>query len=601
MKSLDPTTRLHEAARCYGRGDLDRAEVICHELLRQHPQAVDVLHLLALALRRKGKAREAEEMLATCIRLAPGRADIRANLGNLLGAEGRLAEAERSYREALSLDARFRPARLGLGRTLLRAGKEAQALHEAETLTSQDDTDAEAWTVAGTAMRAMGQQEEAEAAFRRALQCNPQNAVARHNLGALLSQLSRSEEALAELGKAARSGIRGPEIDFNIASALLDLNRFDEAEAHLARSVAAVPRDARTQRLLARLRFMRGADDYAAAVEHAVSRFPEDIVLRITYSQLLRGAGSPDEAVEVLLAAPDHTDPRLQAELAAVHQEAGRFETSCAAASKAVATDPDNSAFRDLLMDSLLALGRADEVMKLVAPARRQQPLNQWYVAMEATAARLLGDPSYESWYDYDRLVQVFELEPPPGWPSTESFHADLIPVLNDRHRFRAHPLDQSLRHGTQTPRGLLGENDPRIRAFIESLNAPLAAYRERSGFDPAHPFRARNRGATRLIGCWSVRLGPGGFHVNHVHSEGWISSAYYLQVPPEVADTARKDGWLKLGEPRFPVPGATPERFVQPSPGRLVLFPSYMWHGTIPIRGGDPRLTIAFDAVAAR
>jgi hypothetical protein len=37
------------------------------------------------------------------------------------------------------------------------------------------------------------------------------------------------------------------------------------------------------------------------------------------------------------------------------------------------------------------------------------------------------------------------------------------------------------------------------------------------------------------------------------------------------------------------------PRRIVEPGPGRLVLFPSYMWHGTIPFAAGD-RLTAAFD-----
>ena len=41
-----------------------------------------------------------------------------------------------------------------------------------------------------------------------------------------------------------------------------------------------------------------------------------------------------------------------------------------------------------------------------------------------------------------------------------------------------------------------------------------------------------------------------------------------------------------------------TAEHFVQPRAGRLVLFPSYMWHGTNAIQGTEPRLTIAFDAV---
>jgi hypothetical protein len=50
-----------------------------------------------------------------------------------------------------------------------------------------------------------------------------------------------------------------------------------------------------------------------------------------------------------------------------------------------------------------------------------------------------------------------------------------------------------------------------------------------------------------------------------------------------------------------MPVPGAGPAHAVQPAEGRLVLFPSYMWHGTLPIRGDEPRMTIAFDAVTDR
>jgi hypothetical protein len=36
----------------------------------------------------------------------------------------------------------------------------------------------------------------------------------------------------------------------------------------------------------------------------------------------------------------------------------------------------------------------------------------------------------------------------------------------------------------------------------------------------------------------------------------------------------------------------------VQPRVGTLVLFPSYMWHGTVPFRSTQARTTIAFDVV---
>ena len=42
------------------------------------------------------------------------------------------------------------------------------------------------------------------------------------------------------------------------------------------------------------------------------------------------------------------------------------------------------------------------------------------------------------------------------------------------------------------------------------------------------------------------------------------------------------------------------PARLVEPAPGRLVLFPSWLWHGTRPFGDGE-RLTVAFDVAPPR
>ncbi|WP_414708827.1 putative 2OG-Fe(II) oxygenase, partial [Roseateles sp.] len=42
------------------------------------------------------------------------------------------------------------------------------------------------------------------------------------------------------------------------------------------------------------------------------------------------------------------------------------------------------------------------------------------------------------------------------------------------------------------------------------------------------------------------------------------------------------------------------PQRFEAPRPGRLLLFPSYLWHGTLPFEDDAFRLTVAFDVVPA-
>ena len=79
----------------------------------------------------------------------------------------------------------------------------------------------------------------------------------------------------------------------------------------------------------------------------------------------------------------------------------------------------------------------------------------------------------------------------------------------------------------------------------------------------------------------------------------GWISSCYYVAVPDVVKDPAAQQGWIKFGEPSFEVALKTPiRRSIEPAAGRLVLFPSYMWHGTVPFHDAAARTTIAFDVV---
>jgi len=229
---------------------------------------------------------------------------------------------------------------------------------------------------------------------------------------------------------------------------------------------------------------------------------------------------------------------------------------------------------------------------------RARAPRDQRWVTYRIDIARLLGENAFAAWFDPARVVSVVDLPAPAGYANNAEFHAALIPALLARHRSGNHPLDQSLRHGTQTSRNLLLDPGPQIDALLHSFRAALADLQARMDRDTEHPLTARNNSAAEIVGCWSVRLRRAGFHVNHIHPEGWLSSAYYASVPPEVGDTALRSGWLKFGEPRFPVPGLGPLLHVQPMPGRLVLFPSYMWHGTEALRDDAARLSVAFDAV---
>lgn len=595
------TTRrlIVRAAAALERRDLERAERDCRAVLGSDPDNPDALHLLGLVRRRAGDAAGAERLLRASIARLPGRAEFRVNLSNLLTAAGRLGEAEVELRHAVAADPQSRAARLALARLLDRGGAHAQAEAEARTLVERNGMDAEAWAAVASAERGQGRLAEAEASYRKALAARPDYAIARHNLGALLGHLERAEESLGELDRAASLGVKGPELQFNRARALFELGRFDECEAALVTAVTQWPEALTTQIMLAKLRFMQGDANYTRDLAAAAAR-TSNPALSLTLGDMLRRGGRLEAARNVLHVLVERfpDSPQIASSLAVVLQEIGDIDAALTHARTAQQLQPDDADVAENLIAILLQSGRADEARTLIVRERERSPLDGRWLAYEASAAQLAGDSRYAELYDYSRFVQVFELGLPRGYGSTEDFNAALAARLESRHNLKAHPLDQSLRHGTQTSRSLLANADPVIREFLRLLDEPLRRYRDAIGTDPDHPFTARNRGALQLTGCWSVRLRRGGYHVNHIHPQGWISSAYYVAVPAESADTEARSGWIKFGEPRMPTPGAVPGRFVAPRVGRLVLFPSYLWHGTTPLSGDEPRLSIAFDAV---
>ena len=247
-----------------------------------------------------------------------------------------------------------------------------------------------------------------------------------------------------------------------------------------------------------------------------------------------------------------------------------------------------------------LRLGELAEAETAAMNASRMVPLEQTAWGLLSIIWRLKNDPREEWLIDYNRLVMTADLVVPAGWTDREAFLADLETVLEQRHVMLNAPLEQTLRGGTQTRGELFATTDPVLIAFREALRATVEGCLAGLSPQAGHPFLGRLTGKVKLAGSWSVRLQGQGFHVNHIHPQGWLSSAFYVALPPEVG----VDG--DAGKLTFGVPDAglglvlEPRRVVTPVPGRLAIFPSYAWHGTVPFESASPRLTAAFDALPA-
>jgi uncharacterized protein (TIGR02466 family) len=589
------------AYECFSNKRYPQAENICRELLTQFPNHATALHLLGLIRKESGDPLEGERLIRASIALEPQRAEFRANLGNLQRRQGQLEAAVASYRSALEVEAGHRPARLGLARTLKDLGLYSAVEGECRILLAANANDAESWCTLGGALRQQDRYVEAESAYRRALSIRPGYGVAHHNLGGLLSDLDRVEEALSEIEHAQRVAGVTCEGAISRGHALLKLGRLSEAEVAYGQAVQLSASDPDAHLSLAKLRFMRGDPEFARDLTAAAAAFPRATQLQFACSDLLRRAGDLPGAERCLHELLQRQGPSFEVHcaLATLMREQGQLQAAEKQALRAVSQAPGNPTAVETLVAIQLSLGHADHAMSQIEQQRIRRPADQRWIAYWLTAARLRGDPLYRELCDYDALVQCFDIQPPAAdWQSIAALNAAASKSLLQRHQFARHPLDQSLRNGSQTSRSLLSNPDAAIQSLLRAFQEPLHRYAQQIRRD-GHSLLAHSGGDPVIRKCWSVLLGPGGFHVSHMHPEGWISSAYYVGVPDEVDDTAAMRGWLKFGEPPFAAPGCGAEHAVQPRAGRLVLFPSFMWHGTNPILGTAPRLTIAFDAVA--
>jgi hypothetical protein len=348
---------------------------------------------------------------------------------------------------------------------------------------------------------------------------------------------------------------------------------------------------------LSQLIWMKTGDGAAALadIDAALKRTPGDLNLFLLKAQALEFTGQADQALALMQDAaranPNAHPFHLRA--AELSNTLGRGNDALAYAERAVALAPTDLPSRLILTAAALAAGDARRAADLAGDIRRVWSTNQLAIALQATAWRILGDPRYRKLYDYDTLVGVETLDVPEGWPSLEAYIADVATTLKQVHAFREHPFNQSLRHGSQAP-SIHHLPYPALKALPLALDGPIRRRLAALG-QGDDPVRARNRGTYAMQGMWSVRLYPGGYHVDHVHQEGWLSSACYL----ETVEPRGKEGWLRFGHPGLHThPALEAEHYVEPKPGRLVLFPSYMWHGTVPFSGDQKRLTFAFDLV---
>lgn len=596
-KHLDVSALANAARELLNQGDAVGAERVLSPVFSQLRSDASVLHLMGQIKRAQNDLEAAERHFRSAVAFSLDDGTYYNDLGVVLQARGRFDEAEKVFRAAIALLPNIGVARVNLVHCLMAARKFEKAEAEARVYIAAAPSP-EAWTLLSQVQRAQEKNEDALVSAATAMKLSPQARGLRLNYAMALERVGRTKEALEAYHNMALQEIDTPELALNLSRALYLEGAIEEAEQTLSEAVRHWPEIIGMHNNLARMRQLRGEGEAATALMEAeIERRPDDLALRLACADVLHRGRHLQRALRVLeqALARAPNSPQLLTAYGVVLDELDRPEEGLQALRRVAALVPaDRSAHRNAL-PLMLRAGRAEEALALAQALRRDDPHDQYLVAHEAAAMRMLGMADYRGLYDYERFVRSYEIPAPRGFFTAPNFNAALADVLRVQHRVNAHPLDQRLPAGTQTARSLLTLDEPNLRAFAAAVEPAIRDYVGR--LDGADPFGARRTGRQQMSALWSVRLPDGGLMPNHVHDRGWISSAYYAALSPAVHPIDERAGWLKLGEPNRPPRGCEAEAFVEPKEGLLVLFPSYMWHGTLPFEGNE-RLSMAFDVL---
>lgn len=467
-----------------------------------------------------------------------------------------------------------------------------------------------AWHGLGSALRDEDELPGAESALRRALSIEPAQPALWSSLAGVLRLSGRPDEAIDAYRQARSLGTAAPEVLDAQVGALIDCLRIEEARVQGRELIERAPHFVPAYTTLAHLQWEYGlAPGESGRPEdffrRAVEAQPGNLNLQLGLIGFLLESKQAEEAFERLQGLRRQADdPRLIALQANALELSGQPERAAplyAEADRSLgARDAsfNNAYVRHLLKSGqwALAAARAERALAIA-------PHNQETWAYLSTAWRLIGDAREDWLCGYERLAELMPIDVPHGAPDMAAFLLELRAALEPLHRARTEPVAQSLRGGSQTPGRLFGRPDPRIVALQKALVATIERWIARLPRDPAHPFLVRATRSVRFTGSWSVKLWQSGSHANHFHSDGWMSSAFYVALPPSVQAVRTPDGaassagCLQLGQPPVELGlDLTPRRVIQPKPGHLALFPSYLWHGTVPFEDVEPRISVAFD-----
>lgn len=504
---------------------------------------------------------------------------------------GQLAQAEIKAKALLSAYPKSIALYNLLAMCQQRQGKLQDAGNNFRKLLEIDSSIAEIHFNLGAIQTQLNDHKAAIASYRKALQLKPELTPAHFNLGTLLQAGGHLQEAAKHYRQAVELQPGFFEALGNLGTVLQQLGLLADAEGYYRQALELRPDDARGHFNLATALYGQGRH------EEAIAEFSDALRLDPGFADAWNSLGETrrdraemDEAVrcyrQALAVQPGHSR---------AHYNLGEFYCLAGHLDKAIPyfEASDFADAKERALQCLYKTGRF-EAFKTQFDLMLEQPRHASILLGTLSTHYSINfkqDNPYRfcrNPMDYVVHTRIDELAE-PGSELLETLLHDI------QHLAIAERKQGRLYYGMQSAGNLLQRPEASFQQLAWLLRSKIRQYREQFSSSSDELIRVFP-GEIEFASSWYLRMKQGGYLTSHIHEEGWISGCVYLKLPEK---NGAHEGSFEYGVDGDDYPRLHddfPSRIVDQAVGDLVLFPSSLFHRTLPFQSDQERVCVAFD-----
>ena len=546
----------NQAINAHKKGNFKEAERLYKIVLETNPKQLDATNNLGIVLENQRKFDEAETFYKKAIELKPDFAEVYCNLGNMFQKLNRLDEAEIKIKESIKLNPNFAAGYFNLGITLQKLKKLTEAKTNYQKAIELNSNNTITYINLGIVLYQLNEFEDAEFNFKKAINLQSNYAESYNYLGNTLLNIGKIDEAKLNFKKAIEIKPNFYEAYNSLGVLLYSLSNFDDAELNFKKAIEINPNKAIAHiHLGLTLKKLKKIDDSITSLNNALRLEPTNRKALISRGQNLFNKGDFNSALKDF----DIINTR-------------------------------NSRAHALV--SLYFLGRIEEIYKRI---ETNKILDERNLKVASFSSFISHKEKKETAHNFCNkpmdFINISNLSIHLKNPNL--FINEVIEELKDV-KTNWEPMINTTVNGYHSDGkiNLFEHPSEKLKSLKSIILNEIDLYHlkfkeKKCSFIDIWP-------TEKNLYAWHVILKQQGYQKQHNHPLGWLSGVIYLKTVPPLKNNEGSIEFNLNGDIYSDKNSA--KKIHEPKTGDIILFPSSLFHKTIPFSTNTDRIIVSFD-----